>query len=141
MKIPVKKLHPDAKLPVYATNGAAGADLHALEDAIVPAWGHRLVQTGLAFAIPTGWEVQIRPRSGLAFKNMVSVLNTPGTIDSDYRGDIGVILVNHGSEHFTVKAGDRIAQMVVAPVYQAAFDVVDELPETERGEGGFGSTG
>jgi dUTP pyrophosphatase len=100
-----------------------------------------MIPTGLSFAIPEGYEIQVRPRSGLAAKNGVTVLNTPGTIDSDYRGEVKVILINHGKDAFTVNNGDRIAQLIVAPVTQGIFEKTDELDSTERGEGGFGSTG
>ena len=132
-------------LPAYETAGAAGADLRANfpdKAAITLAPGARqLVSTGLCMAIPEGFEVQIRPRSGLALKHGVTLINTPGTIDSDYRGPLGVILVNLGRDEFEVLHGMRIAQMVVAPVLQARFDVVTSLDETARGVGGFGSTG
>lgn len=132
-----------AKLPVYKTNGAAGADICALleKPLVIESGKSAMVPTGLFFEIPEGYEVQIRPRSGLAAKNGVTVLNTPGTIDSDYRGEINVILINLGDKPFTVNNGDRIAQMLVAPVIQADFSVVESLEETERGAGGFGSTG
>ncbi|MBO4547036.1 MAG: dUTP diphosphatase [Treponema sp.] len=132
-----------AAIPEYKTLGAAGADICALVDAPVElAPGDRaLIGTGLFFAIPDGYEIQVRPRSGLAAKNGVTVLNTPGTIDSDYRGELKVILINLGKEKFTVNKGDRIAQIVAAPVTRAAFTVVDSLDQTERGSGGFGSTG
>ncbi|MCA1287974.1 dUTP diphosphatase [Salipiger bermudensis] len=132
-------------LPAYATSGAAGADLRAnLPDRgeVVLAPGARaLVPTGLRLAIPEGWEVQIRPRSGLALKHGITLPNSPGTIDSDYRGPLGVIVMNAGDAPFTIAHGDRIAQMVAAPVVQAGFDLVETLPETARGAGGFGSTG
>lgn len=132
-------------LPAYETAGAAGADLRANfpdKAAITLAPGARqLVPTGLRVAIPDGFEAQIRPRSGLALKHGVTLINTPGTIDSDYRGPLGVILVNLGRDEFEVLHGMRIAQMVVAPVLQAQFDVVTSLDETARGVGGFGSTG
>ncbi|MBP0482728.1 dUTP diphosphatase [Sagittula salina] len=132
-------------LPAYATAGAAGADLRAnLPDrgAVRLAPGKRaLVPTGLRLAIPEGYEVQVRPRSGLALKHGITLPNTPGTIDSDYRGALGVIVMNAGTEVFTIAHGDRIAQMVVAPVVQARFSVADDLPGTARGTGGFGSTG
>ena len=132
-------------LPAYATSGAAGADLRAnLPDRgeLVLAPGARaLVPTGLRLAIPEGWEVQIRPRSGLALKHGITLPNSPGTIDSDYRGPLGVIVMNAGEAPFTIAHGDRIAQMVAAPVVQAGFDLVETLPETARGAGGFGSTG
>lgn len=135
-------------LPAYATAGAAGADLRAnlrpgdrgAGLALEP-MQRILVPTGLRIAIPDGFEVQIRPRSGLALKSGVTVLNAPGTIDSDYRGELGVILFNHGAEPFVIRHGERIAQMVVAPVVQARFDLADILGETARGSGGFGSTG
>lgn len=132
-----------AELPRYASKGASGADVKAQlqEDIIIPAGEARLIPTGLRFAIPLGYEIQVRPRSGLALKYMVSVLNTPGTIDSDYRGELGVILVNYGKEPFTVTPGLRIAQLVLAPVVQANFINVEELTETVRGAGGFGHTG
>ena len=132
-----------AKLPLYKTSGAAGADICALleKPLVVESGKSAMVPTGLFFEIPEGYEVQIRPRSGLAAKNGVTVLNTPGTIDSDYRGEINVILINLGDKPFTVNNGDRIAQMLVAPVIQAEFSVVTSLDETERGAGGFGSTG
>lgn len=130
-------------VPVYKTAGAAGADICAfLEEPVVIKKGSRaIVPTGLFCAIPEGYEIQVRPRSGLAAKNGVTVLNTPGTIDSDYRGEICVILINLGDEDFTVNNGDRIAQLVVAPVTQGIFVKTDKLDETERGAGGFGSTG
>lgn len=135
----------DLALPRYETEGAAGMDLlAAVPDAepVVLAPGARaLVPTGLAIALPLGFEAQVRPRSGLAAKNGVTVLNAPGTIDCDYRGEVKVILINHGAEAFTITRGARIAQMVVAPVTRAAFAEVANLDETARGAGGFGSTG
>lgn len=130
-------------LPTYAHGGDAGADIRAVLDKSIsiPPHGWEAVPTGLYADIPYGWEIQIRPRSGLAFKKGISVLNSPGTIDANYRGEIKVILVNHGVEPFIVEDGDRIAQMVVAPVIQAEFGVTDELSETDRSSGGFGSTG
>ena len=132
-----------AVIPEYKTSGAAGADLCALLDAplTIPAGSYAMVPTGLFFEIPEGYEVQVRPRSGLAAKYGVTVLNAPGTIDSDYRGEIKIILINLGSSDFTINSGDRIAQMVVAPVTQASFSLTQSLSETERGTGGFGSTG
>lgn len=130
-------------LPSYETADAAGMDLRAAVDAdveIAPGARH-LIPTGLAIALPPGHEAQIRPRSGLALRNGISLVNSPGTIDADYRGEIGVIVINHGEDSFTVTRGMRIAQMVVAPVTQAVWNEVSELPETERGAGGFGSTG
>lgn len=132
-------------LPNYASAGAAGADLRANfpdRGSVELAPGARaLIPTGLRMAIPEGFEVQIRPRSGLALKHGITLPNTPGTIDSDYRGPLGVIVMNAGQESFTVAHGERIAQMIVAPVVQSAFELVESLPETLRGEGGFGSTG
>ena len=134
-------------LPAYQTTGAAGADVCANfppegREGITLAPGARaLLPTGLRMAIPAGFEVQVRPRSGLALKHGVTVANAPGTIDSDYRGPLGVILVNLGAEPFHIAHGDRIAQLIVAPVVQAAFDLAESLDETERGTGGFGSTG
>ena len=131
-------------LPAYESAGAAGADLRANlpEGPVTLAPGARaLISTGLHMAIPQGFEVQIRPRSGLALKHGITLINSPGTIDSDYRGIVGVIMGNMGQEAFTVEHGMRIAQMVVAPVMQAGFDLADSLDETPRGAGGFGSTG
>jgi len=132
-------------LPAYQSTHAAGLDLLAAvpQDApLVLAPGrHALVPTGLAIALPDGFEAQVRPRSGLAAKHGVTVLNSPGTIDADYRGEISVILINHGSESFAIRRGERIAQMVIAPVVQAALNPVISLSETSRGSGGFGSTG
>ena len=132
-----------AVIPQYKTSGAAGADICALlsESVVIKKGERAMIPTGLFFAIPEGYEVQVRPRSGLAAKNGVTVLNTPGTIDSDYRGEVKVILINLGNEDFTVNNGDRIAQIVVAPVTIGEFEQVSELDETERGTGGFGSTG
>jgi dUTP pyrophosphatase len=134
---------PGAVVPVYQTPGAAGADLCAcLASSVTLLPGaHALVPTGLRFEIPPGYEMQVRPRSGLAAKAGVTVLNSPGTIDSDYRGEVQVILVNHGAVPFIVNHGDRIAQVIIAPVIQARFSAADALGGTERGEGGFGSTG
>lgn len=130
-------------LPVYETAGSAGADLRArISSSITIEKGeHRLVPTGLYPEIPSGYEIQVRPRSGLALKKGVTVLNTPGTVDSDYRGEIMVNIINLGHEPFTVNDGDRIAQIIVSPVLHAAFVEADSLSETERGDGGFGSTG
>ena len=130
-------------LPFYATSHAAGADLRAAidEDVVIEVGKHVLIRTGFAMALSDNYEAQIRPRSGLALKHGISVLNTPGTIDADYRGEVGVILVNHGSQPFTVQRGDRIAQMIIAPFVQADFQQLAELSETVRGSGGFGSSG
>ena len=130
-------------VPYYETSGAAGADVRAFlnEPVVIPVGKRAMIPTGLFFAIPEGFEIQVRPRSGLAAKNGVTVLNTPGTIDSDYRGEVKVILINLGDADFTVNNGDRIAQLIVAPVTQGIFVKTDKLDETERGAGGFGSTG
>jgi dUTP pyrophosphatase len=128
-------------LPAYATDGAAGMDVVAAEAVTLAPGARGAVATGFAIAIPTGFEVQVRPRSGLALKHGVTCLNTPGTIDSDYRGEVKVILINHGQEPFDIARGDRIAQLVPAPVQRAVLETVDELADTVRGIGGFGSTG
>jgi dUTP pyrophosphatase len=128
-------------LPSYASDGAAGLDVVAAEDLTLAPGARHAVATGFAIAIPAGFEVQVRPRSGLALKHGITCLNTPGTIDSDYRGEVKVILANLGGEPFEVRRGERIAQLVPAPVLRAAFREVDELDSTERGAGGFGSTG
>lgn len=129
------------ELPAYATDGAAGMDVLAAEDVTLAPGARHAVATGLAVAIPPGYEIQVRPRSGLALKHGITVPNTPGTIDSDYRGELKVILINLGGEDFVIRRGDRIAQLVLAPVVRASWLKVDELDETPRGEGGFGSTG
>jgi len=141
--VPVKRLphFEGLELPAYATDGAAGMDVLAAEDVELVPGARHAVATGLAVAIPPGFEIQVRPRSGLALKHGISVPNTPGTIDSDYRGELKVILINHGSDTFEVRRGDRIAQLVIAPVTRASWLPVDELDDTARGEGGFGSTG
>ena len=141
MQVQIKKVHADAIIPKYQTAGAAGVDLCSVEDVTVGEGDKALVATGLSMAIPQGWEGQVRPRSGLAAKSALTVLNTPGTIDSDYRGEVKVILINHGHGVFHVRKGDRIAQMVFAPVAQAEFAEVEVLESTGRGAGGFGSTG
>jgi dUTP pyrophosphatase len=132
-------------LPAYETELAAGADIRAAvpesEPMVLKVGQRAMVPTGLAFAIPAGYEIQVRPRSGLSIKNGVTVINAPGTIDADYRGEANVLLINLGQEDFTVTRGMRIAQLVMKPVPQATFNVVESLDETERGEGGFGSTG
>ena len=143
VKVQIKKLDPNAKIPEYKTAGASGVDIMALlEKKITLDPGEsQIIPTGLSIAIPEDLEVQIRPRSGLAAKSNISVLNTPGTIDSDYRGEIKVILFNHGNKVFFVKNNDRIAQMVLVPILKIEFEEVDFLPETIRSSGGFGSTG
>jgi dUTP pyrophosphatase len=128
-------------LPTYATSGAAGMDVLAAEDHTLPPGGRHAVATGFALAIPEGYEVQVRPRSGLALKHGISLPNSPGTIDADYRGELKVILINLGAEPFVIRRGDRIAQLVLTPVTLASWHEVEELDETERGAGGFGSTG
>lgn len=140
--VPIQ-LMEGAQLPAYQTSGAAGMDLHSIHDVVIPPNRRVLVKTGLKVAIPVGYEGQIRPRSGLALKHGISVVNSPGTIDSDYRGEIGVILINHGTDTVTLAAGERVAQIVFAPVAWAFFAQVDDIANlpTERGEGGFGSTG
>ena len=142
-KILIKKLSSSVSIPKYETSGSSGMDIAAhIENNIIINPGEKfLVSTGFSIAIPKGYEVQIRPRSGLAAKRSITVLNTPGTIDVDYRGEIKVILINLGKEKFIVKNGERIAQMVVCPVVQANLEEVEDLPDTERGSGGFGSTG
>lgn len=129
------------ELPEYATVGSAGMDVVAAEDVTLAPAARHAVATGLAVAIPPGFEIQVRPRSGLALKHGITVPNTPGTIDSDYRGELKVILINHGAEAFEIRRGDRIAQLVLAPVTQLSWLKVDELDDTARGAGGFGSTG
>jgi len=143
ISIRLKRLdHGDGlPLPAYATAHAAGMDVVAAEDVTLAPGARHAVATGFAIAIPEGYEVQVRPRSGLALKNGITCLNTPGTIDADYRGEVKVILANLGQEAFEVKRGERIAQLVPAAVQRAAFAEVDELDETARGSGGFGSTG
>lgn len=141
MTLRFKKIHPDATLPSYAHASDAGMDVRSVEDVTVPAKGRVLVHTGLVMLLPPMYEAQVRPRSGLALKHGITVLNTPGTIDSGYRGEVGVILANFGDSDFQVKKGDKVAQIVVAPVVQAEIEEVSEIDETDRGAGGFGSTG
>jgi len=143
VKVLFKKLDPSVEIPSYRTVGASGMDLMAFIDKpinLVPQ-SSCLVPTGLSIAFPDDYEIQIRPRSGLAAKNNISVLNTPGTIDSDYRGEIKIILFNHGNEEFIINNKDRIAQMVLSPVHKMNLEEVEVLPDTVRGKGGFGSTG
>ncbi|MBN9787220.1 dUTP diphosphatase [Pseudonocardia sp. TMWB2A] len=143
IRISIKRLEggEGLPLPAYATEGAAGMDVVAAESLVLAPGARHAVATGFAFAIPDGYEVQVRPRSGLALKYGVTCLNTPGTIDSDYRGEVKVILANLGAEPFPIARGDRIAQLVAAPVQRAVFDEVYDLNNTVRGSGGFGSTG
>ncbi|MTH61120.1 dUTP diphosphatase [Paracoccus litorisediminis] len=136
-----KKAEMGARLPRYETPGAAGADVCSVNLATIYPGERKLISTGLACDIPAGYELQVRPRSGLAFKKGVTILNGPGTIDSDYKGVLGVLIINHGDTPFEVNVGDRIAQIVVAPVLQAQFAFTSEVGASERGEGGFGSTG
>lgn len=142
-KILIKKLHSDVNLPVYETSGSSGMDLQAYisEEIILKPGERKLIPTGLSIAIPENLEIQIRPRSGLAYKKGISVVNTPGTIDSDYRGEIKVLLINLGKEDFIIKKFERIAQMVVCPITKVVLSETNDLPDTIRGEGGFGSTG
>ena len=142
-KVLIKKLDPSVELPAYKTDGASGMDLMAFinEPITLKPKSSYLVPTGLSVAFSSDFEIQIRPRSGLAAKNSISVLNTPGTIDSDYRGEIKVILFNHGKSNFLINNKDRIAQMILTPVIKMDIEETDNLPETVRGEGGFGSTG
>ncbi len=142
-KVLVKKLDSKVKLPEYKTSGSSGMDLMAFTDSPIKIAPNslELVPTGLSIAIPEDLEIQIRPRSGLAAKNSIGVLNTPGTIDSDYRGELKIILFNHGNKDFIVNNNDRVAQMVLTPVVKMELEEVDQLPKTIRGSGGFGSTG
>ena len=143
VKVLIKKLDPSVKLPEYKTSGASGLDLMAFtkEPIEIKPKTSSLIPTGLSVAFSENYEIQIRPRSGLAAKKNITVLNTPGTIDSDYRGEIKVIIYNHGDENFLVNNGDRIAQMILAPVVKMELEEVNNLPESIRGKGGFGSTG
>ena len=143
VKILIKKLNPSVQMPSYKTNGASGMDLMAFIDEPIELKPGKscLVPTGLSVAFSKEYEIQIRPRSGLAAKNNITVLNTPGTIDSDYRGEIKIILFNHGKENFIINNNDRIAQMVLTPIVKIEIEEINELPETIRGDGGFGSTG
>ena len=143
VKVLIKKLNPKVQIPVYKTSGASGMDLMAFIDQpmkIAPK-STCLVPTGLSLAFPEDYEIQIRPRSGLAAKNKITVLNTPGTIDSDYRGEIKIILFNHGNEEFIINNKDRVAQMILMPVIKMDLEETNDLPGSIRGEGGFGSTG
>ena len=143
VKVLVKKLDPAVQIPSYKTNGASGMDLMAFikEPIKLAAKKSCLVPTGISVAMSDDYEIQIRPRSGLAAKNNISVLNTPGTIDSDYRGEIKIILFNHGNKEFVINNKDRVAQMILTPVHKMDLEEVENLPDTLRGKGGFGSTG
>lgn len=141
MTLGFRRIHPDAVLPAYAHPSDAGMDVRSVADMTVPAHGRALVPTGLVMLLPPMYEAQVRPRSGLALKYGVTVLNTPGTIDSGYRGEVGVILFNSGDEDFQVRKGDKVAQIVIAPVTRPEIAETDVVDETDRGAGGFGSTG
>lgn len=141
MILKFKRIHPDAILPAYAHPSDAGMDVRSVENLVIPAGKRALVHTGLVMLLPPLYEAQVRPRSGLALKHGVTVLNTPGTIDSGYRGEVGVILANFGETDFEIKTGDKIAQIVIAPVTQPEIVETEVVDETDRGAGGFGSTG
>lgn len=141
MTLSFKRVHPDAVLPAYAHPSDAGMDIRSVEELTIPVGKRVLVHTGLVINLPPAYEAQVRPRSGLALKSGVTVLNTPGTIDAGYRGEIGVILINLGENDFVIRKGDRIAQLVIAPVTQPIVVEATEIDETDRGTGGFGSTG
>ena len=141
MTLAFKRIHPDAVLPAYAHKSDAGMDVRSVADLVISPGKRSLVPTGLVMLLPPGYEAQVRPRSGLALKHGVTVLNTPGTIDSGYRGEVGVILANFGDSDFAVKKGDKIAQIVIAPVTQPDIVESDTVDSTDRGAGGFGSTG
>ena len=141
MTLRFQRLHPAAVLPAYAHPSDAGMDVRSVEELTIPPGGRALVHTGLVMMLPPGYEAQVRPRSGLALKSGVTVLNTPGTIDSGYRGEVGVILANFGAEDFSVHPGDKVAQIVIAPVTQPEIVETSEVDATDRGSGGFGSTG
>ena len=138
LTVHIKKISPEAKVPTYATDGASGADLYSVVDRVIPSGTFDLIPTGIAVAIPAGFEAQIRPRSGFALKYGITLLNTPGTIDSDYRGEVKIIVINLGEKEFAIKKGMRIAQMVFTKVERVNFQLVNELTQTVRGEGGFG---
>ena len=141
MTLSFRRIHPDAVMPAYAHVSDAGMDVRSVRELVIPPGGRALVPTGLVVNLPAGYEAQVRPRSGLALKAGVTVLNSPGTIDAGYRGEIGVILANFGQDDFKVNVGDRIAQLVIAPVLQPVVVEATEVDSTDRGAGGFGSTG
>ena len=145
VRIKIKRLrgNQNGPLPTYMTEHAAGLDIHAFldEDMLIAPGQRRLIPTGLTVAIPDGFEIQVRPRSGLAMRNGVTLVNTPGTIDADYRGEIGILMINHGEKPISIRNGQRIAQLVVSRIYKAELEEVDELPTSRRQEGGFGHTG
>jgi len=143
VKVLIKKLNPAVEIPEYKSSGASGMDLNAFVEkpVTIKSKTSTLIPTGLSVAFSEDYEIQIRPRSGLAVKNNITILNTPGTIDSDYRGEIKVLIFNHGNVDFIINNGDRIAQMILSPVVKIDLELINDLPETIRGEGGFGSTG
>ena len=141
MTLAFRRIHPDAVLPAYAHEGDAGMDVCSVEDVVIPSGGRALVHTGLVAQLPPLTEAQVRPRSGLALKHGVTVLNSPGTIDAGYRGEIGVILANFGDSDFSVRKGDRVAQLVIAPITRPNVVETSSVDDTDRGSGGFGSTG
>jgi len=141
VKIKITKIKENAIIPKYAHEGDAGVDLYSTEDYVLKPGERVLVSTGIKIAVPKGYEAQIRPKSGLALKNGISIVNTPGTVDAPYRGEIGIIIINLGQEEYKIEKGKKIAQMVINKVEEAEFEEVDELDETTRNEGGFGSTG
>jgi dUTP pyrophosphatase len=141
MKIKILKLSKSAIVPEYKHSGDSGLDLYSIEEKTILPGETKLIHTGIAIELPNGLEAQIRPRSGLALKHSITVLNTPGTVDASYRGEIGIILINHGTSSFDVSQGMRIAQMVIVPVIRAEIEKVEQLSTTSRGDGGFGSTG
>lgn len=141
MILKIKKIHPEAILPLYAHPGDAGMDLFSVEDQSLNPGETKLIKTGISVELPSGTEGQVRPRSGLALKNQITVLNTPGTVDEGYRGEVGVILINHGKNSFEVKKGMKVAQFVIAPVLRVEIEEALELSDTRRNSGGFGSTG
>ncbi|NLB43410.1 MAG: dUTP diphosphatase [Clostridiales bacterium] len=141
MKLKIKKTHPNAKLPEYAHPGDVGLDIYSIEEAVIDPGSTKLIHTGLIIELPEGTEAQVRPRSGLALKHQITVLNSPGTIDAGYRGEVGIILINHGKTAFLVEEGMKIAQMVIQPVLRVKVEEVAEMSDSSRGQGGFGSTG
>ena len=141
VNVKIKQLHQKARIPSYRSLEAAGADLSSIVNVTIQPGDRFLIPCGFAIELPVGYEAQVRPRSGLAFKQGITVLNSPGTIDSDYRGEIKVLLINHSDEPFRIEEGDRIAQMLITPVFLANFEIVDELGSSDRGENGFGSSG
>lgn len=141
MELKFVKLSEEAVIPEYKTSGAAGMDVSSIEEVLLRPFERKIIKTGLSVEIPEGYEIQIRPRSGLSIKNGITLINCVGTIDSDYRGEIGIPLVNLSRSYYTIQKGERVAQLVVNKVEQAQIQIVEKLSETERGDGGFGSTG